>query len=231
MVVRALPDPSPRPRGRTRIVLRPLGSGLPLGFFSFGIGMLILGCQATGWIPVSEQHEGGMLLMSFVFPLEYIRDDVRLSRPGHARRDDAGAVHDLVARARVEPARLGPRQHERHARDLPLRLRDRRPAPLVARHPRQTVLLAAPAARDGADGALGRIRGRSRRRRDPEDRRRDRHGPRRAGDVRRRCARPRGRAPARRAAALQARQGLRVVRGLRRPLERLDAEAGVRQQL
>ncbi len=57
---------------RTAIVLRPVGSGLPLGFFSFGIGMLILGCQATGWIPVSEQHQGGMILMSFVFPLELV---------------------------------------------------------------------------------------------------------------------------------------------------------------
>ena len=57
---------------RTAIVLRPIGSGLPLGFFSFGIGMLILGCQATGWIPVTEQHDGGMILMSFVFPLELV---------------------------------------------------------------------------------------------------------------------------------------------------------------
>jgi uncharacterized protein len=57
---------------RAAIVLRPIGSGLPLGFFSFGIGMLILGCQATGWIPVAEQHDGGMLLMSFVFPLELV---------------------------------------------------------------------------------------------------------------------------------------------------------------
>jgi uncharacterized protein len=57
---------------RTSIVLRPIGSGLPLGFFSFGIGMLILGSQAIGWIPVSEQHQGGMILMSFVFPLELV---------------------------------------------------------------------------------------------------------------------------------------------------------------
>jgi succinate-acetate transporter protein len=57
---------------RTAIVLRPVGSGLPLGFFSFGIGMLILGSQAIGWIPVSEQHDGGMILMSFVFPLELL---------------------------------------------------------------------------------------------------------------------------------------------------------------
>ena len=57
---------------QTRIMLRPIGSGLPLGFFSFGIGMLLLGCSANGWIPVSEQKNVGMMLMSFVFPLELI---------------------------------------------------------------------------------------------------------------------------------------------------------------
>lgn len=56
----------------TRIMLRPIGSGLPLGFFSFGIGMLLLGCSAIGWIPVLEQKNVGMMLMSFVFPLELI---------------------------------------------------------------------------------------------------------------------------------------------------------------
>src|SRR5436190_658588 len=57
---------------QTRIMLRPIGSGLPLGFFSFGIGMLLLGCQAIGWIPVDEQKDVGMLLISFVFPLELV---------------------------------------------------------------------------------------------------------------------------------------------------------------
>jgi uncharacterized protein len=56
----------------TRIMLRPIGSALPLGFFSFGIGMLLLGCSAIGWIPVSEQKDVGMMLMSFVFPLELL---------------------------------------------------------------------------------------------------------------------------------------------------------------
>jgi succinate-acetate transporter protein len=61
-----------RHQDHTRIVLRPIGSGLPLGFFSFGIGMLLLGCLSIGWIPVGEQKEVGMLLMSFVFPLELV---------------------------------------------------------------------------------------------------------------------------------------------------------------
>jgi succinate-acetate transporter protein len=57
---------------QTRIMLRPVGSGLPLGFFSFAIGMLLLGCQAIGWIPASEQKDVGMLLIGFVFPLELL---------------------------------------------------------------------------------------------------------------------------------------------------------------
>src|SRR5215208_6166467 len=56
----------------TRIVLRPIGSGLPLGFFSFAIGMLLLGCLALGWIPEDEQRQVGMVLVAFVFPLELI---------------------------------------------------------------------------------------------------------------------------------------------------------------
>jgi succinate-acetate transporter protein len=57
---------------QVRIFLRPIGSGLPLGFFAFGIGMLLLGTQALGWIPVSEQKDVGMTLIAFVFPLELV---------------------------------------------------------------------------------------------------------------------------------------------------------------
>lgn len=61
-----------RHEAQTRIFLRPIGSGLPLGFFSFGIGMLLLGSLAIGWIPADEQKQVGMLLVSFVFPLELV---------------------------------------------------------------------------------------------------------------------------------------------------------------
>jgi uncharacterized protein len=57
---------------QARIFLRPVGSGLPLGFFAFGIGMLLLGCLGIGWIPVEEQKDVGMLLIAFVFPLELL---------------------------------------------------------------------------------------------------------------------------------------------------------------
>src|SRR3954462_13307603 len=72
---------------QTRILLRPIGSGLPLGFFSFGIGMLLLACSAIGWIPVDEQKDVGMLLMAFVFPLELIATIVAF-----LARDTAGAT-------------------------------------------------------------------------------------------------------------------------------------------
>jgi hypothetical protein len=57
---------------QTRIVLRPIGSGLPLGFYSFGLGMLLLGCSAIGWIPVSEYKDVAMLLLAFAFPLQLL---------------------------------------------------------------------------------------------------------------------------------------------------------------
>ncbi len=34
--------------------------------------MLLLGCSALGWIPVSEQRQVGMMLIAFVFPLELL---------------------------------------------------------------------------------------------------------------------------------------------------------------
>jgi len=76
-----------RHEDHTRIFLRPIGSGLPLGFFAFGIGMLLLGCTAIGWIPVSEQKDVGMLLMSFVFPLELVATIVAF-----LARDTVGAT-------------------------------------------------------------------------------------------------------------------------------------------
>jgi len=55
-----------------RIVVRPYATALPLGFFSFGAGMLILAGLGNGWLPASEQHTAGLLLATFVFPLELI---------------------------------------------------------------------------------------------------------------------------------------------------------------
>jgi succinate-acetate transporter protein len=58
--------------GAVRVVLRPLASGLPLGFLSFAIGMLLLGGLEVGWVETSEQATVGVLIAAFVFPLELV---------------------------------------------------------------------------------------------------------------------------------------------------------------
>jgi uncharacterized protein len=56
----------------TRIFLRPIASGVPLGFFSFAVGMLMLGALATGLIPVGQTKDVGLILVLFSFPLEIL---------------------------------------------------------------------------------------------------------------------------------------------------------------
>jgi succinate-acetate transporter protein len=60
----------PEPPPAVRINLRPLGDPLPLGLFSFGIGMLLLAGESAGWIPSSELRQVGLIVAAFVFPLE-----------------------------------------------------------------------------------------------------------------------------------------------------------------
>jgi hypothetical protein len=55
-----------------RIVLRPYASALPLGFFVFGLGMLLLGGLSNGWLHPSDRQEVGLLLATFVGPLQLI---------------------------------------------------------------------------------------------------------------------------------------------------------------
>src|SRR3954470_12272677 len=59
------------PEQHVRIMVRPIASALPLGFFSFGLGMLLLAGSGNGWLPESEQHTVGLLLAAFVAPLEF----------------------------------------------------------------------------------------------------------------------------------------------------------------
>jgi uncharacterized protein len=57
---------------RVRIAVRPYASALPLGFFAFGIGMLLLGGLGNGWLHPSDRHQVGLVLVAFVGPLELI---------------------------------------------------------------------------------------------------------------------------------------------------------------
>lgn len=66
------PDSSDDPAPRTRIVLRPVGSPLPLGFFAFGVGVLLTGLLELRALPVADSHQVAVLLLTFTGPLELL---------------------------------------------------------------------------------------------------------------------------------------------------------------
>jgi succinate-acetate transporter protein len=55
----------------SRVVLRPIGSGLPLGFLAFALGMIVLASSSLGWVN-HEQSLVGLLLATYVFPLQFL---------------------------------------------------------------------------------------------------------------------------------------------------------------
>jgi succinate-acetate transporter protein len=55
---------------QVRIVVRPYGSGVPLGFLAFGIGMFMYAAQDIPWVQMSEARNVGLVLTAFVAPLE-----------------------------------------------------------------------------------------------------------------------------------------------------------------
>lgn len=61
-------DPQKKIEHMTRIVLRPLASPLPLAFFAFGAGSLMLSGLQLGIIPFSETRSLALVQMAFVFP-------------------------------------------------------------------------------------------------------------------------------------------------------------------
>jgi hypothetical protein len=56
-----------------QVTLRPYGNPLPLGFFSFAVGMVLLAGTGMGWLStVADMRTAGVLMATFVFPLEFI---------------------------------------------------------------------------------------------------------------------------------------------------------------
>jgi hypothetical protein len=54
----------------TRIVLRPVASSLPLGFFAFGTGTILLTALELGWVPPAQGSTLMVLVLAFVAPLQ-----------------------------------------------------------------------------------------------------------------------------------------------------------------
>jgi uncharacterized protein len=57
---------------QVRVVVRPYGSAVPLGFFAFGIGMFLYAALDAEWVKATEGHTVGLIFVSFVGPLEAI---------------------------------------------------------------------------------------------------------------------------------------------------------------
>jgi len=53
-----------------RIVLRPLASSLPLGFFAFTVGTVLLTALELRWVPLAQDRELMILVLAFVVPME-----------------------------------------------------------------------------------------------------------------------------------------------------------------
>lgn len=58
------------PEAEFRVVLRPIASSLPLGFFAFTVGTVLLTVLELGWVPVTDSAQLAVLVLAFVLPLE-----------------------------------------------------------------------------------------------------------------------------------------------------------------
>jgi succinate-acetate transporter protein len=61
-------DTQRRVEDATRVVLRPMASPLPLAFFAFGVGSLMLSAAQLGVIPKQESRDLALVLGAFAFP-------------------------------------------------------------------------------------------------------------------------------------------------------------------
>lgn len=60
------------PSDAVRIMLRPVASSLPLGFFAFGSGTVLLSALESHWVPVTDGKQLMIMVLAFVVPLELI---------------------------------------------------------------------------------------------------------------------------------------------------------------
>ena len=55
-----------------RVVLRPIGNPLPLGFLALAGGTLLVAALQLGWLRQEEGAQVGLLVLAFVFPLQLV---------------------------------------------------------------------------------------------------------------------------------------------------------------
>ncbi|MEV4422332.1 GPR1/FUN34/YaaH family transporter [Patulibacter sp. NPDC049589] len=67
----ATPGPDLHPVG-ARVVLRPIGNPLPLGFLALAGGTLVLSGLQLGWVPQAQGRDVALILLAFVLPLQVL---------------------------------------------------------------------------------------------------------------------------------------------------------------
>ena len=82
-----MPEGSHSGQEHVRIVLRPLGSGLPIGFFAYGVGSLLSAALQLHWIPSDQRAILCMMTLAFVAPMEWFAGVL-----GFLARDSAGGT-------------------------------------------------------------------------------------------------------------------------------------------
>ena len=76
-----------RPEEIARVVVRPLGSVLPLGFLAFGTGIFVTAAYGLGWIPPEDGRDVFLLVLVFVTPIEAVTSVL-----AYLARDTAGGT-------------------------------------------------------------------------------------------------------------------------------------------
>jgi succinate-acetate transporter protein len=66
------PPVSPLVERAARIVLRPIGNPLPLGFLALAAGTLLVSALQLGWLETSDGRDVALILLAFVFPLQLL---------------------------------------------------------------------------------------------------------------------------------------------------------------
>lgn len=59
-----------RPESIARVVVRPLGTVMPLGFLAFAVGALVTATYSLGWIPIDQGRNVDTVLLAAVVPVQ-----------------------------------------------------------------------------------------------------------------------------------------------------------------
>lgn len=126
------PPGAPRVGELSRVVLRPIANPMAFAFLGLAVATIVSAALNLGWIPVTEQHEVALVLISFAFPVQALstvfaflsRDTTAVSGiglqavgwltlgllllTGHpGARSDAGAIFLFAASAALLPPAAG----------------------------------------------------------------------------------------------------------------------------